>query len=164
MGRRRRRGAGLEFEMDQHQTMQPQNVDYMDEVRRLFRQAPFIADLGLSLAAIAPGRCETTLDLQARHLQQDGVVHAGVMATMADHTSGTAGASLIAKGAYVLTAEFKINFLQAARGDRLCCVGQVLKPGRRLIVAESEVFCHSANGNQMVAKAMVTLAVVRPGP
>jgi uncharacterized protein (TIGR00369 family) len=116
----------------------------------------------LNLTAIAPGRCETTLDLQERHLQQDGVVHAGVMATMADHTSGTAGASLIAKGAYVLTAEFKINFLEAARGDRLNCIGKVLKPGRRLIVAESEVFCRAAAGSRLVAKAMVTLAVVRP--
>ena len=142
--------------------MQPKNAEYMEEVQRLFRQAPFIADLGMRLFSIAPGRCETALDLQARHLQQDGVVHAGVMATMADHTSGTAGASLIVKGAYVLTAEFKINFLQAARGDGLHCIGQVLKAGRRLIVAESEVFCHGAQGDQMVAKAMVTLAVVQP--
>ena len=120
--------------------METRNLAYMDEIRRLFDTAPFIRDLGLELVTISPGRCETLLPLTTRHLQQDGVVHAGVLATMADHTSGTAGASLIAAGGYVLTAEFKINLLRAARGARLHCIGTVLKPGRRLIVAESEVF------------------------
>jgi uncharacterized protein (TIGR00369 family) len=135
--------------------------DFMTEVHRLFDTAPFIRDLGLELVTIAPGRCETLLALRARHLQQDGVVHAGVLATMADHTSGTAGASLIGADEYVLTAEFKINLLRAARGERLHCVGTVLKPGRRLIVAESEVFDGAPAQARLVAKATVTLAVMK---
>lgn len=140
--------------------METRNSAYMDEIRRLFDAAPFIRDLGLELVAISPGRCETMLPLATRHLQQDGVVHAGVLATMADHTSGTAGASLIAAGDYVLTAEFKINLLRAARGARLHCIGTVLKPGRRLIVAESEVFDGDPGSAKLVAKATVTLAVM----
>ena len=132
----------------------------MAEIDRLFDTAPFIRDMGMTLVAIAPGRCETRLVLSDRHLQQDGVVHAGVLATMADHTSGTAGASIIEADAYVLTAEFKINLLRAARGERLHCVGTVLKPGRRLIVAESEVFDGAPDSGKLVAKATVTLAVM----
>jgi uncharacterized protein (TIGR00369 family) len=141
--------------------MESRNPFYMDEIRRLFDTAPFIRELGLELVTIAPGRSETTLALTERHLQQDGVVHAGVLATMADHTSGTAGASLIGAGDYVLTAEFKINLLRAARGDCLRCIGTVLKPGRRLIVAESEVFDGDPKSGRLVAKAMVTLAVMQ---
>ena len=140
--------------------MESRNPAFMDEIHRLFDTAPFIRELGLRLLAIAPGRCETELVLAPRHLQQDGVVHAGVLATMADHTSGTAGASIIGAGAYVLTAEFKINLLRAARGERLHCVGTVLKPGRRLIVAESEVFDSAPDSGKLVAKATVTLAVM----
>ena len=140
--------------------MESRNPAFMDEIHRLFDTAPFIRELGLRLMAIAPGLCETELVLAPRHLQQDGVVHAGVLATMADHTSGTAGASIIGAGAYVLTAEFKINLLRAARGERLHCVGTVLKPGRRLIVAESEVFDGAPDSGKLVAKAMVTLAVM----
>jgi len=132
----------------------------MDEIHRLFDTAPFIRDLGLELVTIAPGRCETKLPLAKRHLQQDGVVHAGVLATMADHTAGTAGASMIGADAYVLTAEFKINLLRAAMGDCLHCIGTVLKPGRRLIVAESEVFDGNPENAKLVAKATVTLAVM----
>ena len=132
----------------------------MLEIERLFTTAPFIRDLGLTLKAAAPGRCETILPLNERHLQQDGVVHAGVLATMADHTSGTAGASLVGPDEYVLTAEFKINLLRAARSKRLHCLGKVLKPGRRLIVAESEVFDGDPHKGRLVAKATVTLAVM----
>jgi len=132
----------------------------MGEIRRLFDRAPFIRDLGMVLAAIAPGRCETRLVLAERHLQQDGVVHAGVLATMADHTAGAAGASLIGVGEYVLSAEFKINLLRAAGQNRLHCIGTVLKPGRRLIVAESEVFDGDPESGRLVAKATVTLAVM----
>jgi len=144
--------------------MESRNPAFMDEIHRLFDTAPFIRNLGLKLVAIAPGRCQTELVLASHHLQQDGVAHAGVLATMADHTSGTAGASLIAAGDYVLTAEFKVNLLRAARGERLHCVGTVLKPGRRLIVAESEVFDGDPDRGKLVAKATVTLAVMTKPP
>jgi uncharacterized protein (TIGR00369 family) len=135
-------------------------VTNIDEIQRLFETAPFIRELGMELISIAPGRCETALLLAERHLQQDGVVHAGVLATMADHTSGSAGASVIKANEYVLTAEFKINLMRAARGERLHCIGTVLKPGRRLIIAESEVFDGEPQQARLMAKAIVTLAVM----
>jgi len=63
-----------------------------EALERLFFAAPFIANLGIHLVSIAPGRCETTLDIEPRHLQQNGFVHAGVQSTMADHTAGAAAA------------------------------------------------------------------------
>jgi uncharacterized protein (TIGR00369 family) len=131
-----------------------------EEVQRLFSAAPFIAQLGLRLVSIGSGECRTALILAERHLQQDGFVHAGVHATIADHTAGAAAASLVGEGQYVLSVEFKINMLRAARGTELNCVAKVLKAGRTLIVAESEVTCASEQGERLVSKATVTLAVV----
>jgi uncharacterized protein (TIGR00369 family) len=131
-----------------------------EEVQRLFSAAPFIAQLGLRLVSIGSGQCRTALILAERHLQQDGFVHAGVHATIADHTAGAAAASLVGEGQYVLSVEFKINMLRAARGTELNCVAKVLKAGRTLIVAESEVTCASEQGERLVSKATVTLAVV----
>lgn len=88
-------------------------------------------------------------------------MHAGVIATLADHTAGGAAASVLDAGTYPLTAEFKINLLRAASSDRLTCRARVLKAGRTLIVAESEVFAGDGDDEVLVAKAMVTLAVVR---
>ena len=141
--------------------MQPSNPEYRAEINRVFRQAPFIAEIGMTLDDVSPGRCRTRLDLKKRHQQQDGFVHAGVLTTMADHTAGTAGASLVAAGHYVLSTDIKISLMRAARGVRLHCRARVLKSGRRLIFAESEVSCENEHQEQaLVAKAMVTLAVV----
>jgi uncharacterized protein (TIGR00369 family) len=130
------------------------------EVKRIYEQAPFIADLGIELESLAQGECKTVLAIQPRHLQQDGYVHAGVQATVADHTAGAAAATLIREGQMVLTAEFRISLLRAARGERLRCTARVLKPGRQLTVVESEVFCIAADVEQLVSKATVTLAIV----
>lgn len=130
------------------------------EIERIFASAPFVAQLGLQLVSIAPGECRSALPLQERHLQQDGYVHAGVQATVADHTAGAAAATLITGGQSVLTVEFKINLLRAARGQQLTCVAKVLKPGKTLSVVESEVYCHSEGQARLVSKACVTLAVI----
>lgn len=132
------------------------------EIARIFERAPFIADLGIRLDSIVPGECRTSLVLAERHLQQDGFVHAGVQASMADHTAGAAAATLVASGQYVLSAEFRISLLRAAKGSHLTCVAKVLKAGSSLTVVESEVFCGTPDATRLVSKATVTLAVVGP--
>jgi uncharacterized protein (TIGR00369 family) len=136
--------------------------DIPEEVNRIFTSAPFATDLGLRLESVGPGECTAVLPLERRHLQQDGFVHAGVQAAMADHTAGGAAASLLRKGQYVLSAEFKINLLRAAKGERLICRSRVLKAGAQLTVAESEVFCVASGEERLVSKTTVTLAVISP--
>lgn len=132
------------------------------QLRQIFGSAPFIADLGIELQSADEGACVTSLDLQPRHLQQDGFVHAGVQATMADHTAGGAAATLVQPGQIVLTAEFKINLLRPAKGEQLLCQAKVLKPGRLLSVVESEVYCLNAGQQTLVSKLVATIAVVTP--
>ncbi len=134
-----------------------------EELERIFSAAPFVAGLGIQLVSLGPGECETRLEIGPSHLQQNGFVHAGVQATMADHTAGGAAATLIGPEEIVLTAEFKINLLRAARGTALLCRSKVLKPGSRLTVVESEVFCESEEDRKLVSKMIATIAVVKSG-
>ena len=131
-----------------------------EELERIFNAVPFVASLGIRLVTVDSGTCETELDVEPRHLQQDGFVHAGVQAAMADHTAGGAAATLIEPGHMVLTVEFKINLLRAAKGERLTCRSTVLKPGSRLIVVESEVLCEDEGISKLVSKTTASLAVV----
>ena len=135
-------------------------ADTPPDVQGIFRSAPFVTWLGIDLESVSHGECHTRLRLRPEHLQQNGVVHAGVIATIADHTAGGAAASVLDGDSYPLTAEFNINLLRAASGESLVCHARVLKPGRTLIVAESEVFAGSAAAPVLVAKALVTLAVL----
>jgi len=132
----------------------------LDEIQRIFRAARFISDLGIELESVGDGECVTTLELKDRHLQQDGYVHAGVQATIADHTAGVAAATLLSEHQMVLSVEFKINLLRTAKGERLICRAEVLRPGRRFAVVESEVSCVDGGEERLVSKMTATIAYV----
>lgn len=140
--------------------MEPRNPEYAQQVADIFRQAAFVMDVGYELVSVTPGRVETRLGVKPRHLQQDGVIHMGVQATMADHSGGAAAGSLIAADQLVLTTGFTMNLLLAAVGEELRCRAQVLRAGRTLSVVESEVFAVARGEEKLVSKATVTLAVL----
>jgi uncharacterized protein (TIGR00369 family) len=140
--------------------IEARDPDYRSAVQRIIDAAPFIQDVGVRLVEVGPGWCEMELPVRPAHEQQDGHVHAGVLMTLADHTAGSAGTTLVAAHEYVLTAELNISFLRAARGEILRCRSEVIKPGRRLIVAESSVRACTGDQSELVAKARITLAVL----
>jgi uncharacterized protein (TIGR00369 family) len=135
----------------------------LHQVQEIFRRAAFIRDLKLKLSGVGKGWCETTLAPQKRHLQQHGYVHAGVLATMADHTAGGAARGAVRSGQDVITVEFKINFLRKAAG-RLRCRSKVLRAGRSTVVCESDVYAQDSTTEQLVSKALVTLAIFPAAP
>ncbi len=117
----------------------------------------FIADCGFKAVHYQRGYLESRLKVFTRHRQQDNYIHAGVIATMADHTAGYAAFSLVPEDHRILTIEFKINFLQPAYGKVLICKSRILREGGQILVGESEVFDQRTDGEELVAKAMVTL-------
>lgn len=120
----------------------------------------FTAYCGLEPVSLEPGKFVTRVTIRDCHLQQDGFVHAGVVATMADHTAGYAAYSLAPPDRRILTVEYKINFLVPASGDYLECRSRVIKPGKTLLVTESEVYAVRGETEALVAKAMLTMAAV----
>lgn len=132
----------------------------LEAYRAVFRRAAFVTDLGLVLEAVSEGHCTTALEVAPRHLQHSGQVHAGVLATMADHTAGAAAQTLAGEGLFVATAELKISLLRPAKGERLVCRGRVLKPGKQLSFVEAEVHCVAAGKEHLVAKVSATMAMV----
>lgn len=136
------------------------NTQFLDQAREVFQTANFIRDVGYELVEIDGGRCKSRLELKERHMQQNNFVHAGVLATMADHTAGGAAATLVGEKEVILSVEFKVNLLRPALGDELICEATVLKNGKTLIVAESEVYGVKKGRAKLVAKATITLAVV----
>lgn len=138
----------------------PENSESrFDFLARDYRQG-FPAWCGFEVDRVAEGLFVTRLDVRPEHRQQDGFIHAGVMATMADHTAGYAAYTVVDRTRRILTVEFKINFLRPADGAVLICRSEVIKPGRQIVVAESEVTCLKGQSGSVAAKAMVTLASV----
>ncbi len=137
-------------------------MDSIEAARAVFREAPFIADLGIEPTFMGDGRCETELVVQPRMLQHTGQVHAGVITTLADHAAGAAAQTVLPPGAVAVTAELKISLMRPGKGERLVCSAVVLKPGRSLVFAEAEVHALSGGVRSLVAKLSATLAAVQP--
>ncbi|BCR04920.1 hypothetical protein DESUT3_19890 [Desulfuromonas versatilis] len=140
--------------------MEIRNPAYRERAAEIFTRANFVVDLGIEPVSIGPGAVESRLAVLERHLQQDGVIHAGVQTTLADHTAGAAAFTVIGPEQMVLTTGFTINLLATARGEELRARAQVLRAGGRLIVSESCVFAVEGGRESLVSKATVTLAVL----
>ncbi len=141
--------------------MHIRNPRYREEIARIFEQAAFVAQtIGVRLTGCGPGWCESELDLDDRHGQQDGLVHAGVQATMADHTCGAAAGTLIGPGERLVSVEFKLQLLRAARGERLRCRARVLRPGRKLTAVEADIHVIGDGGEQLTGKMTATMAIL----
>lgn len=130
--------------------------DVRQRIAAVFENAPFISDLGMELVDAGEGWAETRLELERRLLQQHGFAHAGVVATLADHTAGAAASTVIPEGESVLTAEYSIHLLRPANGEMLRSRGEVVRAGRTLVVAESSVWA----GDVHCARYVSTLTVV----
>lgn len=131
----------------------------LETLRGFFRSAPFMVDLGVEPLAVEPGRVRTELVLQPRHRQHTGVVHAGVMIALADHSMGAAAQTQAPAGRWVLTAELKSSLLRGADGERLVCEAWVLKAGRSLSFTEAEVHAEQGARRVLVLKASATMAL-----
>ena len=140
--------------------MDAANPEYRRFIEDGFAGAPFVRENAIRLVDCGPGWCTSVVELEPRHLQQGGVAHGGLLATIADHTAGGAAATLVPAGSRTLTAELKVSMLRAAKGQRLECRAEVIKPGRAISFVEAEV--HAVNGEhrELVAKASATMAVM----
>lgn len=141
--------------------MRAKYAGYRERVLEAFNGQGLVHTLGINLQDFGEGWFNTSMLPRPEISQQHGYVHAGAIATMADLSSGFAAYSLMAEDEDVLTIEFKINLLRPAAGELLECRAQVLKPGNMVTVSESEVFSVTGDKRQLVAKATVTLAVLK---
>jgi len=116
----------------------------------------FPAACGFEVVRADYGVFETRLHVLDRHRQQDGFVHAGVIATMADHTAGYAAYTTVSEKFRILTVEFKINYFKPTTGPLILCRSRVINNGRKIKVVESEVFSVFRGIEKLVSKGMFT--------
>jgi len=120
----------------------------------------FMAHVGALVEDLAPGSCTVSVTRRPELLQQLGFLHGGCIAFLVDNSTTIAAATMLRPGQAVLTAEFKLNFLAPARGDRVFARARVVKPGRTMTVAVADVFSVEDGEEKLVATALATISVV----
>lgn len=99
-----------------------------------------MATLGATIALPGPGAAEIRAPILEGSRQQHGFAHAGLTFAIGDSAAGYAALSIMPEDHEVLTTEMKINLLAPGQGEVLIARGRVIKPGRRLVIVQSDVF------------------------
>lgn len=123
----------------------------------------FIEFCGFEASKVEKGLFESTLKIGDHHKTQDHFIHAGLIATMSDHTAGYAAFTLVPDHIRILTIEFKINFLKPAYGHELHCRSEIISQGKQILVAHSTVFDARETQKKMVSRSTITLMAVNAG-
>lgn len=117
-----------------------------NRIRDSFARQGLMDTLGARIDEIAEGRITLSAPITAAASQQHGYAHAGLTFALGDSAAGYSALTTMPDGAEVLTAEMKINLLAPADGTRLIATGEVVKPGRRLVVTRATVETEYADG------------------
>jgi uncharacterized protein (TIGR00369 family) len=127
------------------------------KVRASFARQGLLRSFGAEIVTVEPGFVRIAAPLSEAVSQQHGAAHAGLTFALGDSAAGYAALTLIEGTADVMTAEMKINLLRPALGDRLVAEGRVIKPGRRLIVVQADVFAETGGERNQVALMQGTM-------
>ena len=147
--------------MANHEAADP---DFERRVRDSFARQPFMGFLGAELAEVRPGFCEIRLRYRQELSQQHGFFHGGVVGALADNVAAYSSYSLARAVDSVLTVEYKLNLLAPARGDLLIARGEVIRAGRTLVVARSDVFAAEEGRETLCATALTTIMILADTP
>ena len=141
--------------------MEPAAPDphFEKRVRESFGAQAFMRLIGARLERVAPGAVDIGLEFRDDLTQQDGFLHAAVVAGIADSASGYAAYTLMPADSRVLSVEFKVNLLRPAQGLRFRAEARVLRAGRTITVVRAEVlaFLDSAEEGKAVATMLGTM-------
>lgn len=138
-------------------------TNLQDRITTSFQAQGLMATLGAELALVSEGEVHIALPFSERLSQQHGYMHAGAITSILDSACGYAALTKAPAGCEVVTAEFKINLLRPAVGDRFLAIGRVQNAGRSLIVCTGEVQAFSgACAPRVVALMQATIATLRP--
>ena len=141
----------------------PRNPDFRAAVQRYVGAQSYLALIGVTLSRVEPGMVEYRLAYRDDIGQHEGFFHGGVIGGIAEGSMGAAAFTLVAPGANVVGAEYKVNLLAPGSGPALLARATVVKPGRRLIVCRADVLAQGGDGSEtLCAIAQGAMAVIEP--
>jgi uncharacterized protein (TIGR00369 family) len=138
--------------------------DRIADVRDRIARSRFHGWMGMRVGELGEGASVIELDVEDHHTNLMGVLHGGVITSLADAATGIAMLTALDDGWSHLTTSLQMTFLSPGRlGETVVARGRVVKRGRRFGYAEADVE-RDADG-ALLARAAATFMIQpeRPG-
>ncbi|HKV27548.1 MAG TPA: PaaI family thioesterase [Candidatus Acidoferrales bacterium] len=123
---------------------------------RRFHFSNTARQFGFRLDKASAGRAVLKMKVLPKHKQIHGVVHGGVIASIADTAGGLATYLSLPPGSRTATVEMKINFLEPVLRGTIFAEARVIRLGKYLAVVECDVV---DDRQKLVAKALMTFSI-----
>ncbi len=127
--------------------------EVLEKIREKFKGNSFPTLVGIEIDSIEHGRARLAMDVTEKHLQLQGIMHGGAIATLVDTAVAMAILGASEPGDRFTTIEMKINYLSPVREGRVVAEAKLIRDGRRIVVAECDVFEHRG---RLAAKGLLT--------
>lgn len=119
---------------------------------------PFGDMIGLDFSGFGEGYSECRLKVSEDLLNPHGVLHGGIVYSMADTGMGAALYSLMEEEELCATVEVKISYFSEVKSGELICETTVVNKGKKIANLESEI----KKDDKLIAKATGTYYVFTP--
>ncbi len=101
----------------------------LEQLRRYFIKDAFAELCGVEIVEVGPGRARVSLEVEPRHLNGLGMVHGGVLFTLADMALAAAAHS---RGKSAVAVNASMSFMKAAMTDVIHAEALEVSRNRRL--------------------------------
>ena len=129
--------------------------DHLERLKRCCIHARISQCLDRRIEIGKPGHARVSIPFPPDLTQNSGFLHGAALFEIADTAGFIAANSL--EGTYsVLTVDYHINILRSVTSGDLHAIGEVIKRGRSLIIARSEVY---ADPDHLIAAGQGTYMV-----
>lgn len=132
----------------------PQMDPLYERIHKSFSKQSFLTLIGAKIESVEKGKVIFSCESKETLLQQQGLLHGGVVTALADVAGGYAALTTMPEDSEVLTVELKINLMRPATSKKIIAVGEVIKAGKTLVIVESTVT--GADG-KIIAKMISTM-------
>lgn len=132
--------------------------DRIADVRERVARSRFHGWMGMVVRELGDGEAEIALAVEDHHTNLMGVLHGGVITSLADAATGIAMLTALDDGWSHLTTSLQMTFLSPGRlGDTVVARGRVVKRGRRFGYAEAGV--ERDGDGTLLARAAATFLI-----
>jgi len=132
-----------------------------ERITASFRLQGLMETLAAEVISVSHGEVHIAMPFSKRLSQQHGYLHAGAIASIVDSACGYAALTMAPLDCEVVTAEFKINLMRPAIGERFIAVGKVHNAGKLLTICTGEVRAFTGSSHKVIAIMQATIANIR---
>ena len=133
-------------------------MNTLQMIQKINTMAEFNRWCGIEVTVAEAGTVEIQMPWRSEVGQYSGFLHAGLIGTLIDTACGFAAVTVA--GPHLLAANFSVNCLRPAQGQKFIARARVVKPGKSQVFTSCDLFAVDAGVEKLVANGQTLLTVV----